>query len=114
MKLTIYHLKSCDTCRKAIKALEAAGHELSLIDVRADGMLADVLSRVTEQAGWEALLNRRSTTWRGLDESDKTEITTDKAIDLMRKHPTLIKRPVIISGDQLTVGWTKDSQAVWI
>jgi len=38
MKLTVYHLKTCDTCRKAIKTLQGAGHELTLIDVRADGV----------------------------------------------------------------------------
>lgn len=111
MKLTVYHLKTCDSCRKAIKALQAAGHDLTLIDVRADGVPNADLTRIAEAVGWEKLLNTRSTTWRGLDDSDKAELDVAKAIALMSEHPTLIKRPVIDRGALVTVGWTKDVQA---
>jgi len=111
MKLTVYHLKTCDTCRKAIKAMQAAGHELTLIDVRADGVPAADLSRIARAVGWEKLLNTRSTTWRGLSDSDKADMNATKAIALMSQHPTLIKRPVIDRGALVTVGWTKDVQA---
>ena len=111
MSLTIYHLKTCDTCRKAIKALGAAGHELKLIDVRVDGVAQDALARIEEAVGWQALLNTRSTTWRGLSEAEKSDMGKDKALALLAAHPTLIKRPVIDSGKQITVGWTKDVQA---
>ena len=116
MKLTVYHLKTCDTCRKAIKSLSAAGHELTLIDVRADGVPAADLVRFEKAIGWEKLLNTRSTTWRGLEAADKADMDAAKAAALMSEHPTLIKRPVIerhdSQGDALiTVGWTKDVQA---
>ena len=113
MTLTIYHLKTCDTCRKAIKALEAAGHDLNRIDVRADGMDQATLEGLIQTHGWEAILNRRSTTWRGLSDLDKTDITNEKAAALMGDHPTLIKRPVIVSKDQTTIGWSKDVQRIW-
>jgi len=105
MTLTIYHLKTCDTCRKAIKALKAAGHQMNLIDVRADGIPKDVLENITELAGWEMLLNTRSTTWRNLPDSDKANIDRDKATGLMSQHPTLIKRPVVIRDEDVYVGW---------
>ena len=116
MTLTVYHLKSCDSCRKAIKAMTVAGHELTLIDVRADGVPSEELTRIEKAIGWEKLLNSRSTTWRGLNESDKTDMDASKAIALMREHPTLIKRPVIIRDETqgaglITVGWTKEVQA---
>ena len=111
MTLTVYHLKTCDTCRKAIKAMQAAGHELTLIDVRADGVPAQDLIRIEKAVGWEKLLNTRSTTWRGLGEADKTDMDAEKAIALLSEHPTLIKRPVIERGALITVGWTKDVQA---
>jgi len=111
MTLTIYHLKTCDTCRKAIKAVNAAGHDPILIDVRADGISADKLNAIIKAVGWEALLNTRSTTWRGLSETDKADMNEEKATALMRAHPTLIKRPVIDTGLEITVGWTKDVQA---
>jgi len=116
MTLTVYHLKTCDTCRKAIKAMQAAGHELALIDVRADGVPPAELINIEKAVGWEKLLNTRSTTWRGLDDADKAEMDATKAIALMSEHPTLIKRPVIARGANqegalITVGWTKEVQA---
>ena len=111
MKLTVYHLKSCDTCRKAIKAMQAAGHELTLIDVRADGVPTAELTKIEKSVGWEKLLNTRSTTWRGLEAADKADMDAAKAIALMGEHPTLIKRPVIKRDALISVGWTKDVQA---
>lgn len=114
MRLTIYHLKSCDTCRKAIKALRAAGHELTLIDVRTDSVPLEDLTRFLEQVGRAKLLNTRSTTWRALDDADKSGVTDSKALDLLAKHPTLIKRPVIDGGDQVTVGWSQAEQGIYL
>jgi len=110
MTLTVYHLKTCDTCRKAIKALKAAGHDVTLVDVRADGISENDLTCLTEVVGWEALLNTRSTTWRGLSDGEKVDMTQDKALMLMAAHPTLIKRPVIDTGATVTVGWKSDVQ----
>lgn len=110
MKLTVYHLKTCDTCRKAIKALKETGHEVTLVDVRADGIAPDVLAQLMGIVGQDALLNTRSTTWRGLADTDKVDMDTEKALALMGAHPTLIKRPVIDTGDGVFVGWTQAVQ----
>jgi len=109
--MKIWHLKTCDTCRKAIKALREAGHDPVLIDVRADGIGVEALERWVGVVGRERLLNTRSTTWRGLDEAARADIDDAKAIALIREHPTLLKRPVIEAGDDVHVGWTKDVQA---
>lgn len=110
MKLEFFGLKTCDTCRKAFKALEAAGHTVSNKDVREDGVSKSQITKWAKAVGWETLLNTRSTTWRGLDDSDKDNINQANAIALMVEHPTLIKRPVIEEGNTLTVGWTKAVQ----
>lgn len=114
MTLTVYHLKTCDTCRKAIKSLEAAGHSLKLIDVRADGVPVDDLKSIESVVGWQVLLNTRSTTWRGLSDAEKADMDASKALDLMAAHPTLIKRPVIQNGDTITVGWAKPTQDIYL
>jgi len=111
MTLTIYYLKTCDTCRKAIKAIQTAGYNPTLIDVRADGIPADKLEDIADAVGWEKLLNTRSTTWRGLSETEKSDMNAAKALALMVAHPTLIKRPVINTGLEISVGWAKDIQA---
>lgn len=109
MELTLFGLKTCDTCRKAIKALEAAGHNLTVRDVRADGVPPEDLTLWFKTHG-DALINTRSTTWRGLDDGARARKDSD-AVALLGDHPTLIKRPVIIAGDVVHVGWTKDVQA---
>lgn len=114
MSLTIYHLKNCDTCRKAIKSLEAAGHTLTLVDVRADGVPHDALETWVKSEGYAPLLNTRSTTWRGLADADKADMNDEKAVTLMAEHPTLMKRPVITQGDKMTIGWKADAQSVWL
>lgn len=112
MSITVYHLKNCDTCKKAIKSLAAGGYALQLIDVRADGVAPADLAKIANAVGYQVLLNTRSTTWRGLSDADKEDLDFAKALNLMSEHPTLIKRPVIIDGNgDISVGWTKDVQA---
>ncbi|MFL4471963.1 ArsC/Spx/MgsR family protein [Tateyamaria armeniaca] len=99
--MEIYGLKTCDTCRKAIKALPAA----RFVDVRADGVPEDVMERARGAFG-AALLNTRSTTWRGLSEDERAKAPEV----LLADHPALMKRPLIVDGDALYLGWTGDVQ----
>jgi Spx/MgsR family transcriptional regulator len=108
--MKLFGLKNCDTCRKALKALKSAGHEPDFHDVRVDGVTKAYLTKWARAAGWEALLNKKSTTWRELSDADKKGCDEKKAIALMEKHPALIKRPVIECEGKVTVGWTKDVQ----
>lgn len=103
--MILYGLKTCDTCRKARKALP----EAEFVDVRDSGVPQTVLHRAHEEFG-TALLNTRSTTWRGLDEAERSRAP----LDLLQDHPTLMKRPLIDAGGQLYLGWTKDTQQALI
>ena len=109
--MKIYHLKACDTCRKAIKALEQNGHDLEKHDVRADGLSRSDIETLEQALGYEALINKRSTTWRGLDETQKSRLNRETAILLLVENPTLMKRPVIEKDGTYTIGWTKDVQS---
>ncbi|MGK7653501.1 MULTISPECIES: arsenate reductase family protein [unclassified Roseovarius] len=100
--MILYGLKNCDTCRKALKSLGNAEFR----DVRTDGVPADVLEKAHKRFG-AALLNTRSTTWRGLGESERVK----DPLDLLAAHPTLMKRPLIDDGGTLYLGWGKDVQA---
>ncbi len=119
MPLTVFALKTCDTCKKAIRALEAAGRALKVVDVRADGVAPPILKGWIDEHGPDALVNRRSTTWRGLREDEQAKAATaDGALELLIAHPTLMKRPVIVvsGGDggsdvAVHVGWSKDVEA---
>ncbi len=98
--MRIFLLKSCDTCRRALRELRAAGHEPEITDIRADGIPPAELERFLDAFG-EALVNRRSTTWRGLDDAERSR--DPKA--LLADYPTLMKRPVIEAGGRLYLGW---------
>ena len=80
--------------------------------MRADGVPEARLADWLVALGPEALVNRRSTTWRGLDEAAKAQAeSAEGALSLLLAHPTLMKRPVIVDGDAVHVGWSKATQA---
>tara|TARA_R110002072_G_scaffold113679_3_gene243336 strand:+ start:1616 stop:1957 length:342 start_codon:yes stop_codon:yes gene_type:complete len=106
----LYGLKNCDTCKKAMKALDAGGVNYAFVDIRAEADLKALAPRWIKAVGAGPLVNTRSTTWRGLDEAERARAESDPA-GLLAEHPTLVKRPVIEHGDQVFVGWTKDVQA---
>ncbi|MEE9271812.1 MAG: Spx/MgsR family RNA polymerase-binding regulatory protein [Robiginitomaculum sp.] len=110
--MIFYGLKTCDTCRKAQKELREAGIEPDVIDVRTDGVSEEKLKQWVAKIKWKDLLNTRSTTWRNLDAGDKDNIDVSKAITLMAKHPTLIKRPIIEKDGCVFVGWKQPVKSI--
>lgn len=109
--MKIYGIKNCDTCRKAVKAFAAADKPCDFIDLRDEGLSSDDLDRWLEAAGWEKVLNRRSTSWRAVADEVKASIDHDSARSLMLDNPTLIKRPVFDDGKTITIGFGKAEQA---
>lgn len=103
----LFGLKNCDKCRKALKLAKEQGIDCSFHDLRDDGLSREKLDSWVGELGWEALLNRQSTTWRGLDEAERAGLNAEKARDLMLRHPTLVKRPVIEFSGGLSVGFDK-------
>jgi Spx/MgsR family transcriptional regulator len=104
--ITVYGLKTCDTCRKARQWLDGKGIAHRFHDVRADGLDERTVAGWVEELGYEALLNTRGTTWRGLPEASRAQVDTAKATKLMHAHPALIKRPVFDLGTRRLVGFT--------
>ncbi|AXI48945.1 arsenate reductase [Sulfitobacter sp. SK012] len=100
--MRVYGLKNCDTCRKAMKALPSA----TLVDVRAEGVPDAVLQDAYDRFG-QALLNTRSTTWRGLSEDERAQ----PELTLLRQHPALMKRPLITLGDKMFLSWSSEVES---
>lgn len=107
--MTIYALKSCDSCKKAINALRVAGHNVTVVDVRTDGVAHNLLASWLAMHGTDIMVNKKSTTWRNFGEATRTQ----DPLTLLQKYPTLMKRPVIVYGDNIHVGWGKNVQAVF-
>ncbi len=109
--ITLFGLKNCDTCRKALKWVAGQGIEHRFLDIRADGISRGRITAWAGALGWQVLLNRRSTTWRRIPEAERADLDEVRAVALMAAHPTLIKRPVIETGTATLVGFTKDTEA---
>ena len=106
--IDLYGIPNCDTVKKARNWCDANDVAYDFHDLK-QGVGSDNLATWADAVGWEVLLNRRSTTWRNLDDADKADMTRDKALSLLEKHPTLIKRPVAkaATGAQVLVGFAK-------
>ena len=108
--ITVYGIKNCDTCRKALKWLEAEGIDHRFHDLRKDGLADTQVAAWLAAAGADVLLNKRGTTWRKLDEAQKANAETDpdQLAALLLEHPTLIKRPVTDTGGRIFIGFTDE------
>ena len=102
---TLYGLPHCGTCQKASAWLQAHQIAHQLIDYRAQPLAPELLRRAAAALGWEKLVNRASTTWRGLPDTLKTPATEADWLALVQAHPTLIRRPLLVEGEQFLAGF---------
>ena len=109
MTVTIYGIKNCDTMKKAFKWLDAESVAYTFHDYKNTGVTRDALERWCDAAGWETVLNKRGTTFRKLPDDDKATIDRGKAITLMMDQPSMIKRPVLETGERIEVGFKPES-----
>lgn len=109
--LTVYGIKQCDSCRKALKWLAAEGVDHQFQDLRVDGLSGELLNGWLGSPFADKLVNRRSTTWRQLSDEQR-QFEGDQLLDLLLEHPTLIKRPVFVVDEIVAVGFNPKELAV--
>ncbi|GAB5390406.1 MAG: ArsC family reductase [Alphaproteobacteria bacterium] len=111
--LTIHGIRTCDSCKKAIRWAQEKGIDHSFHDWRNDGLDEDQLDMWLLDLGWEQVLNKRSTSWRELPKEVQNAVDADMARTLLIGNPTLIKRPLFTldGSDEVVLGFTKDSQS---
>ncbi|WP_299316613.1 arsenate reductase [uncultured Halomonas sp.] len=102
---TLYGIKNCDTCRRARKAMDGTGIPYQFHDLREDGLSAALLEHLLEKVPVVEALNKRSTTWRNLPDEEKQAVDANKARELLLANPTLLKRPLLDTGDEILVGY---------
>ncbi len=105
--MKMYGIKNCDTIKKAQKFLSAQGVDFEFIDFRDSPIDEQTLQSFVDVVGWDALINKRSTTYRNFSDVEKQNIT----LELTLKNPTLIKRPVLVTGSEIRVGFSEKSYA---
>lgn len=108
MAIVLYGIKNCDTIKKSKKWLMDEGVEFTFHDYRQNGLDAVLLNKLEQQLGWEAMINKRGTTWRQLDEAVKASINKDSAKAIMLENPAIIKRPILDNGTTFVLGFSTD------
>ncbi len=111
MTLRIFGIKACDTMKKARTFLEGQGLDYVFHDYKLEGVTPERLHGWAAKVGWEKLLNRSGTTFRKLPEDARADLDEAKAIALMVAQPSMIKRPVMIRGDEILVGFRPEEWA---
>ena len=107
--VVLYGIKNCDTVKKARTWLDTNGIGYQFHDYRADGLTPEQLQQFASELGWNAILNRSSTSWRQLSPEQQGDLTEAKALQLMLETPTLIKRPILNTGSKLLLGFKSDT-----
>lgn len=107
--INVYGLANCDSTKKCLHLLKEKKLPVEFHDYKTGGISKEKLVAFCEKAGWETVLNKRGTTWRGLSKQEQESVKDQSsAISLMLKHNSLIKRPVIEYGKEILVGFNEN------
>lgn len=109
--IRVYGIKNCDTMKKAMNWLSENGIAYEFVDYKKAGVAEAGLPDWNARAGWEKLLNTRGLTWKKLSDDERANVDEAKALHLMAQYPSLIKRPVLDTGQQLLVGFSPENYA---
>lgn len=105
----MYGIPNCDTVRKARKFLENNEIEFEFHDFKKQGIDLKTLENWLQQQPIEVLVNKRSTSWKQLNDEQKENLMSKADLSPLTEMPTLIKRPVLQTADTLMVGF-KDAE----
>ncbi len=103
--VTVYGIKACDTMKKACDWLTAQDIHYAFHDYKKTPLDAATLDDWCKRVSWEVLLNKRGTSWRKLSAADQADVDEAKAKRLMLANNSLIKRPVVVYGKKVLVGF---------
>jgi Spx/MgsR family transcriptional regulator len=111
MKPTLYGIRNCDTMKKAFAWLAARNVAYDFHDYKKDGVPAGKLKEWARSVGWEKLVNTRGPTWRKIPEEQRENLTEARALALLEKNSSAIKRPIVETGTALLIGFDPDGYA---
>ena len=109
--ITLYGIPNCDRVRAARQWLQRREIPYSFHDVRVDGLTPAQVQDWIDQVGLDTLINRRSKTWRQLTPGVRSQMTPASAIELILAQPTLLKRPLLETRDDLILGFDAEAYA---
>lgn len=103
----VFGIPNCETVKKARNWLSSQSVPYIFHDFKKNGISPALIEGWLARLNWETLVNRKGMTWRALPEERKVSIVdADSAADLMLELPSVIKRPVLVTGNQIHVGFS--------
>lgn len=105
MSVKIYGIKNCDTMKKAFSWLDEHQVEYVFHDYKKQGADEDILRAAMAVHGWEAVINRRGTSWRTLPEEAKAGMDEARAVVAALDNPSLVKRPLMVADGESYLGF---------
>jgi arsenate reductase len=114
MIVTLYGIPNCDQVKKARTWLSEHQIDVHFHDFKKAGVSAELIQPWLKQTDWQILINRKGTTWRNLTEQEQANVLdAPSAIDCMMRHPSVIKRPVLVIKDKqhtkILVGFSEEA-----
>jgi Spx/MgsR family transcriptional regulator len=108
-KKTIQFLQkpTCATCRKARRFLEKRGFQLNVRDLTKNRLTSAELQKLIGKHDHEEFLNPRSEIYRKKKMKDNPP-SRREAVGMMAMNPDLIRRPVIVAGGRVVIGYDEN------
>lgn len=108
MEVTLYGIPNCNTVKKARDWLQNKSIDYEFHDFKKQGITRALLQGWSSKVDWQTLLNRKGTTWRKLEIKNADTLTKSDALKIMCDHSSAIKRPVMVKGNKVWVGFDED------
>ncbi|MBL6805211.1 MAG: Spx/MgsR family RNA polymerase-binding regulatory protein [Pseudomonadales bacterium] len=109
--LTVYGIANCDTIKKTKKWLELNSLEFTFHDYKILGCDATLSAKLVKTFPIDQLINKRGTTWRKLSAEEQQNLDAQSALALIQRETSIIKRPIIHSGDRWLIGYDEAALA---
>ena len=113
--MIFFSYNKCGTCRKAKKILDAYKVSYDEIDITETPPPKSVLKKAIKARGMKKLFNTSGEQYKKLRIKDKIGAMTEaQAIELLSRNGRLVKRPIAVDGNRITVGFNEiEYKEVW-
>jgi len=111
--IQVYGIKNCNKIRDTLQWLEENDVEHQFYDLKKEPLTREELEEFVHRIGLDVLVNRRGMKWRQLGLKDKN-LSDEKLFDQLLEHQTMIKRPVLIKGEAILVGYDEEAFETFI
>src|SRR5438552_10109708 len=103
MPVRIYHNPRCNTSRNTLALLRQRGIEPEIVEYLKTPYTAAQLKTLLAQLGMpaKALVRKKEAAAAGVDPAKLSE---DQLIAAMVKHPIIVERPIVVSGNKAALG----------